>query len=129
MKTETTPTARPTLTAAERRAILDEYDSYPRGDSRRGALLRRHGLYTSQLAKWRQRLAKGETSLAPTGPGPVPQLPNPLAAVVAQLQRENARLQADLTKAETIIEIQKKVATLLGLPATSERNAPPSLKA
>ena len=38
-------------TAAERRAILEEYDSYPRGDGRRGALLRRHGVYTSQISK------------------------------------------------------------------------------
>ena len=56
---------RSTLTSAERRIILDEYDSYPRGDARRGALLRRHGLYTSQVAKWRQRLARGDDSLAP----------------------------------------------------------------
>jgi transposase-like protein len=129
MEPETTSRIRPTLTAAERRAILDEYDSYPRGDTRRGALLRRHGLYTSQVAKWRQRLAKGETSLAPKVPGPVPQPPNPLAVEVARLQRENARLQAELTKAATIIEIQKKVATLLGLPATPEPDATRSSRA
>ena len=58
----TTPTAsieRLTLTAAERQIILEEYDSYPRGDARRGALLRRYGLYTSQMAKWRERLKRG----------------------------------------------------------------------
>ena len=113
-----TPRIRPTLTSAERRAMLDAYDSYPRGDARRGALLRRHGLYTSRLTKWRQRLAQGETSLAPKAPGPVPQPPHPLAVEVARLQRETARLQAELTKAEPIIEIQKKVATLLGVPST-----------
>ena len=126
METEITPRIRPTLTAAERRAILAEDDSYARGDARRGALLRRHGLYTSQLAKWRQRLAKGETNLAPKLPGPVPQLPNPLVAEVARLPRETARLQAELTRAETIIAIQKKVATLLGRPSTPAPAAPRS---
>jgi transposase len=114
MADPTRPTDRPVLSSAERRAILAEYDSYPRGDRRRGELLRRHGLYTSQLAKWRQRLAKGETTLEPQPPGPKPEPPNPLAAEVARLQRENARLQAQLAKAETVIDIQKKVAALLG---------------
>jgi transposase-like protein len=97
----------PPLNTAERRAILDEYDSYPRGNPRRGALLRRHGLYTSQLAKWRQRLVKGAASLDPQPPGPTPQPVNPLAAEVARLQRENARLQTQLAKAEAVIDIQK----------------------
>jgi len=123
MMTERTPPTRPPLTAAERRAILNEYESYPRGDPRRGALLRRHGRSSSHITKWRQRLANGETSLAPKAPGPAPQPPNPLAAEVARRQRETTRLQAALTKAETIIEIQKKGATLLGLPSTPEADA------
>jgi|SRR5688572_6268706 transposase len=103
------------LSAAERRVILDEYDSYPRGDPRRGALLRRHGLYTSQLAKWRTRLQRGDATLDPLPPGPKPQPVNPLTDELARLTRENARLQAQLLKAETIIEVQKKVASLLNL--------------
>jgi transposase len=104
---------RPSLSAAERRAVLEEYDSYPRGDPRRGALLRRYGLYTSQLSKWRLRLAAGDHSLEPQPPGPKPQPPNPLAAELARLQRENARLHERLSKAETVIDVQKKVAALL----------------
>jgi len=114
----TTPTAsieRLTLTAAERQIILEEYDSYPRGDARRGALLRRYGLYTSQMAKWRERLKRGEATLAPVPPGPKPAPPNPLAAEVAHLRRENIRLQQQLANAETIIDVQKKVASLLSL--------------
>jgi hypothetical protein len=64
MTTTTNPTARPTLTAAERRILLEEYDSYPRGDVWRGALPRRHGLYTSQMAKWRARTKRGDATLA-----------------------------------------------------------------
>jgi len=115
MTTTTNPTERLTLTAAERQIILDEYDSYPRGDSRRGALLRRYGLYTSQMAKWRERRKRGDTTLASPPPGPKPQPRNPLADEVARLTRENSRLQQQLTNAETIIAIQKKVATLLDL--------------
>ncbi|WP_110513086.1 transposase [Herpetosiphon llansteffanensis] len=113
------PTDRPTLTTAERQAILDEYDSYPRGDPRRGAILRQHGLYTSQLAKWRQRLRRGATTLDNQRPGPVPQPANPLADENARLRRENARLQHQLTKATAIIDIQKKMATLLGLASAA----------
>ena len=122
MTDQKTVVQRPARTAAERRAILDEYDSYPRGDGRRGTLLRHHGVYTSQLAKWRQRLACGESTLEPHAPGPKPQPHNPLVDEVAQLRRENARLQGQLAQAQLIIDVQKKVATLLNLtfPTTSE---------
>ena len=122
MTDQRTAFQRPARTAAQRQAILEEYDSYPRGDGRRGALLRRHGVYTSQIAKWRQRLARGQTSLEPLAPGPKPQPPHPLQDEVVQLRRENARLQAQLVQAQTIIDVQKKVATLLSvsLPALSE---------
>lgn len=114
--TESIPAAdRPTLTTADRQSILAEYDSYPRGDPRRGALLRRYGLYTSQLAKWRQRLNRGAASLDNQRPGPVPQPANPLAAEIAQLRRENVRLQRQLAQATAILDVQKKVAMLLGL--------------
>jgi len=106
---ETTPaTDRPTLTTDQRRAILAEYDSYERGDPRRGALLRQHGLYTSQLAKWRQRVNRGATSLDAQRPGPVPQPHNPLADEVARLTRENARLQAKLAQATGQLHLNQK---------------------
>ena len=118
MTTSTTPTARLSLTAAERQLILEEYDSYPRGDARGGALLRRSGLYTSQMSKWRERLKRGDATLAAPAPGPKGAPRNPLADEVTRLTRENARLQQRLTNAETIIAIQKKVATLLELLPT-----------
>jgi transposase len=125
MTTTATPTERLSLTAAERQIILEEYDSYPRGDVRRGALLRRYGLYTSQMSKWRERLKRGDALLAAVPPGPKSQPRNPLADEVARLARENARLQQQLTTAETIIAIQKKVATLLDslpTPRADERS-------
>jgi transposase-like protein len=123
MTTSTTPTARLILTAAERQLILEEYDSYPRGDARRGALLRRYGRYTSQMSKWRERRKRGAATLAAPTPGPKPAPRNPLADEVVRLTRANTRLQQQLTNAETIIAIQKKVATrldLLPIPPSAE---------
>jgi len=101
-----------TWTAAQKLAILSEYESYPKGDPRRGALLRRHGLYTSQISKWRAQRASGTLTPRPAG-RPVPPR-DPQQDEIACLQREVARLQAELHKATTIIDVQKKVATLLG---------------
>jgi transposase len=82
-------------TAAEKLAILTEYESYPHGDGRRGALLRRVGAYTSHISKWRKQRARGSLAhLARLSPGPKPQPPDPLQDEVARLQREVARLQA-----------------------------------
>ena len=75
-----------------------------------GALLRREGLYSSYLTTWRAQQA---ASLEPRRRGRKAQA-NPLRARVAQLERENLRLQRELEKAQIIIEVQKKVAALLG---------------
>jgi transposase len=102
-------------TATEKLAILTEYESYPHGDPRRGALLRRVGAYTSHISKWRKQRARGSLAhLAPLAPGRKMQPRDPRENELAQLQREVARLQARLQQAETVIEIQKKVALLLG---------------
>jgi transposase len=79
-----------------------------------GALLRREGLYSSNLDKWRKQLARhGQAGLTPQKRGPKV---DPQAAEVARLQRENERLQTRLERAERIIDVQKKVAMLLGTP-------------
>ncbi len=110
-------------TGRERLAILTEYESYPQGDPRRGELLRRHGLYTSHISKWRAQRDRGaRASLEPRPAGRPVQPRDPQQDEIARLQRENARLQAELHKAETIIEIQKKVATLLGVPLPTPPN-------
>ena len=107
------------IPASERRKILEEYESYPRGDIRRGAILRNHGIFSSQVAKWRLARERGDASLGARNPGPVPQPVNPLAAEVARLTRENVRLQTQLAQAEAFVEIQKKVPTLLELTSAS----------
>jgi len=106
---------RPSWTAAQKLAILAEYESYPRGAPERGALLRREGIYTSHISKWRHLRDQAATArLTPQPRGPKPALLNPLADENTRLQNEVARLQARLSQAEAVIEIQKKVALLLG---------------
>ena len=82
-----------------------------------GALLRREGVYSSSLSTWRRQLDAGE--LAGVGSvkrGPKAQPIDPRDKRIAELERETRRLEARLGQAETIIAIQKKVATLLGIP-------------
>jgi len=79
-----------------------------------GALLRREGLYSSHLSNWRRQRADGTlAALAPPRRG----RPATPAAEreLAQLREENARLARKLAAAETVIEVQKKLASLLGL--------------
>jgi len=98
--------ARRRFTAAYKRQIVEEAAQCAYGEL--GALLRREGLYHSNLAKWRAEYAAGSLSDRPRGPRA-----NPTAAEVKRLERENARLQRKLEQAEAIIEAQKKLARLL----------------
>lgn len=87
-----------------------------------GALLRREGLYASHLEKWRRQRTRGELQglTAQKRGRKVPAE----AADLARLQRENAALQARLQQAETIIEVQKKLSTLLGLNIAGSNGTP-----
>lgn len=79
-----------------------------------GELLRREGLYSSHLTEWRQLRDAGELAgLAPKKRGRKSRK-NPLADEVARLQRENEKLKHELHKATTIVDVQRKVAALLG---------------
>jgi len=79
-----------------------------------GSLLRREGLYSSYLSKWRQQWEEGQLqALSSRKRGRKPQ--DPSLEELAQLQRENERLRARLEQAEIIIDVQKKLSKLLGL--------------
>jgi transposase len=101
------------FSAAYKRRILQEADTCTqRGEV--GALLRREGLYSSHLNTWRHQRARGELQgLTPAKRG---RKADPQAAENARLLRETERLKAQLARAELIIEVQKKVSQLLGLP-------------
>jgi transposase-like protein len=81
-----------------------------------GALLRREGLYSSHLVVWRRALERGALSaLTPKRRGPAPKVPHPLERKVAELERDNVRLQRRAERAEGLVALQKKVSELLGI--------------
>lgn len=99
--------------AAYKKRILEAADrcSAP-GDI--GALLRREGLYSSLLSKWRQQRASGTTAaLEPKKRGRKARPVDPQAKRIAELERETVRLRKKLEQAETIIAVQKKLSQLL----------------
>lgn len=114
---------RRSFTARDKLRILAEIDRAA-GTGGIGAILRREGLYSSALSDWRrQRDAGALGALTPSKRGPKPPAPNPLAAELASTRRDNIRLQQRLERAEAIIELQKKVAELLGLPPMAHPGA------
>jgi transposase-like protein len=80
-----------------------------------GAMLRREGLYSSHLVTWRKQRDAGELAAFSKKRGPKTTR-NPLADEVARLEREKAQLEDRLRRAEIVIDVQKKVAILLGIP-------------
>lgn len=105
---------RRSFNAAYKQRILAEADAATSKGSI-GALLRREGLYSSHLTHWRQeRSAAIEQGLQPRTRGPKPRI-DPSAKELQQLRRQNERLTEQLRKAEIIIDVQKKVASLLGI--------------
>lgn len=86
-----------------------------------GALLRREGIYSSQLAAWRKRrVATEHAALAPLKRGRKADPALAEARRVAELTREIEGLRRKLAQAHTIIDVQKKLCTLLGLPTAEE---------
>ena len=80
-----------------------------------GALVRREGIYSSYLSRWRSARERGQlTALSSKRRGPKAPADKALGEEVAKLRQENERLQARLGQAETIIEVQKKLSQLLG---------------
>ena len=107
------------FSAEYKQRILEEADGCTqRGQI--GALLRREGLYSSHLSKWRRQRSRGQLEgLSPKKRGRKPQ--GPAVEEMARLQRENERLRARLEQAEMIIDVQKKLSQLLGLTPDETR--------
>ena len=105
---------RRTFTAGEKLRILEETDRAA-GTGEIGAILRREGLYSTTLTDWRRQRAAGTLgALTPARRGPKVSPPHPLTAELAKARQENAQLRQRLERAEAIIDVQKKVAHLLG---------------
>ena len=107
---------RRTYTAEYKLGILQEVEAAAVTRGGIGVLLRREGLYSSLLATWRRERANGILeALTPQKRGPKSKR-NPMEEENQKLRRQNARLAEDLRKAHIIIDVQKKVAALLGHP-------------
>src|SRR5437899_10582030 len=107
---------RRTFTVEYKQRILMEAEAAAATRGGLGALLRREGLYSSLLAYWRRERADGILeALTPQKRGPKSRR-NPMEEENQKLRRQNARLTEDLRKAHLIIDVQKKVAALLGNP-------------
>jgi len=110
------------FTAGEKLRILEEAEACSK-PGEIGALLRREGVYSSYLSRWRQARDRGQlTALDLQKRGPKSSSDAALRREVARLQRENERLQTRLDQAEAIIEVQKKLSQLLG-PSPKENES------
>jgi len=110
------------FTGEYKKRILAEADA-AREPGAIGVLLRREGLYSSHLTHWRQQRDVG---LIPQRRGPKVKH-DPLSEEVRKLKQQNGRLEQRLERAELIIEVQKKVSLLLGIPlATVDDDGSPS---
>ena len=104
------------FTAEYKLRILGEADRSTES-GQLGAVLRREGLYSSHLTAWRKQRSEGTfAGLEPKRRGRKTSPDAPLVAENERLQRDNQRLTARLRQAETIIEVQKKLSEILGIP-------------
>lgn len=106
------------FTTAEKIRILREADACAGEKGAVTALLRREGLYSSHLTSWRAQRAAGQFGAASRKRGPVATPPDPRDKQIAELQFELRRAQARADRAERLVELQKKVSELLGIPLT-----------
>lgn len=102
------------FSAAYKRKILGQIDRAGPGEI--GAILRREGLYSSHITKWKRQLEEGTlAALSSKKRGPKPKK-DPEQKEIERLRRRVAQLEQKLETAELIIDVQKKVSQLLGIP-------------
>lgn len=86
-----------------------------------GALLRREGLYSSSLSMWRRQRREGTlVGLGSKRRGRKGS--DPRDERIKRLERENARLRRRLEQAQTVIDVQKKLSEMLGIPLTDQES-------
>jgi transposase len=86
-----------------------------------GALLRREGLYSSHLSKWREQVQRGElAALNSKKRGPKAKPVDPRDKRIAELERSVAKFAARAERAEALVAVQKKLSKLLGIDLPSD---------
>jgi transposase-like protein len=110
------------FSAKEKLRILEEADMCTE-PGEIGALLRREGIYSSYLSRWRRARDRGQLDgLSGKKRGRKRAVDQELAEENETLRRENERLRARLEQAETIIEVQKKLSQILGLETSAQES-------
>ena len=114
----TGPRKRRSFTAKDKLRILAETDAAATaGKGEIGAILRREGVYSSVLHRWRRQRESGAVkALSPANRGPKPAVISTDFEENKRLRLENGQLKERLARAETIIDFQKKVSELLAIP-------------
>ncbi len=111
------PKRRRSFVASERLRLLNAADAAT-ASGERGALqamLRREGIYSSHLTKWRQQFAaQGAEGLKAQKPGRKPKLDDKDRQLLA-LSKHNAKLERKLLIANALIGLQKKAHEILGI--------------
>lgn len=109
------------FTAEYKADMLKRAEACESGTGELGELLRKAGLYASHLSVWRAQRDRGVLDgLEPKKRGRKAKRRDEVAIENARLRREVERLQHRLQQAEVIIEVQKKVSTLLGIPLPTD---------
>ena len=104
------------FTNADKRRILEAADRCTK-PGEIGALMRREGVYSSSLSTWRRQREEAElAALAPVKRGPKADPHRAETLHIAQLTRERDNFKSRLDKALLVIDVQKKLAALLGNP-------------
>jgi transposase len=109
---------------ADKRRILEAADRCTK-PGEIGALMRREGVYSSSLSTWRRQREVAElAALAPVKRGPKADPHRAETLHIAQLTRERDNLKSRLDKALLVIDVQKKLAALLGNPIEDTGDLP-----
>lgn len=110
------------FTAKYKLQILEQADKCA-SPSEKGALLRREGLYSAYLVRWRKQFEKGALkNLQPKKRGVKAKEVNPFEQKIAALEKEKSKLQRDIKKAHALVELQKKVSEIMGLSMEIREN-------
>ena len=110
------------FSAKEKLRILEEAEACTE-PGEIGALVRREGIYSSYLSRWRRARDRGQLDgLSGKKRGPKKAVDQELVEENAALRRENERLRGRLKQAETIIEVQKKLSQMLGLETSAQES-------
>ena len=110
------------FSVAEKIRILREADACANEKGGVAALLRREGIYSSHLGTWRRQREAGQFGTSPRKRGPVAKQPDPRDKQIAELERRARRAEARADRAERLVELQKIVSELLGIPLPDPEN-------